>query len=86
MCISCFILKATKIHSEYVIFIAFARQLWLHDSISLLRYMYVACLVIFVYILTVNNYLLNIKKLEFDKIDKNKTTLPNNRICHSMYT
>jgi len=46
MCISCFILKATKTHSEYVIVIAFAWQQWLHESISVLRYTHIACLVI----------------------------------------
>jgi len=30
MCISCWILKATNTHSEYVIIIAFTLQQWLH--------------------------------------------------------
>ena len=37
MCIACWILKATDIHSEYVILVAFPRQQWLRERSSLLR-------------------------------------------------
>jgi hypothetical protein len=37
--------KATNTHSQYVIFIAFPLQQWLHDRASFLRYTYNACLV-----------------------------------------
>jgi hypothetical protein len=33
--------------TEYVILIAFPLQQWLHDRASLLRYTYIACLVLF---------------------------------------
>ena len=46
MRIACLITKATNTHSAYVILIA-ALQLWLQEGTSLLRYMYIACLVIF---------------------------------------
>jgi hypothetical protein len=36
--------KATDTHSEYVILTAFPLQQWLHQSASMLRYTYVACL------------------------------------------
>jgi len=45
MCIACWITKATNIHSEYVILIAFPLQQCLHDSASVLCHMYTACLV-----------------------------------------
>jgi hypothetical protein len=38
MRIACWINKATKTHTEYVIFIAFPLQQWLHESASMLRY------------------------------------------------
>jgi len=38
--------KATETHSEYVILMAFPLQHWLHERASLLRYMYIAYLVI----------------------------------------
>ena len=37
--------KATNTLSEYVILIAFPLEQWLHERASLLRYMYIACLV-----------------------------------------
>jgi hypothetical protein len=37
--------KATSEHSEYGILIAFLLQQWLHESASMLRYTYIACLV-----------------------------------------
>ena len=43
--ISCWIPKATNIHSEYVIHIAFTLRQWLHERASMLRYAYIASLV-----------------------------------------
>jgi len=40
------IIKATNTHSEYAILIAFPLQQWLHECASVLRYMYIACLVL----------------------------------------
>jgi len=37
MCIACWIIKATDLHSEYVIIIAVTRQQWLHKHTSMLR-------------------------------------------------
>ena len=39
---ACWITKATDTHSEYVIFIAFPLQQWLHQQVSILRYTYSA--------------------------------------------
>ena len=41
--IECRIPKATNTLSDYVIFIAFPRQPWLHERVSLLLYTYIAC-------------------------------------------
>ena len=38
MCAECWLLKATITYSEYVIFIAFPPQKWLHERASMLRY------------------------------------------------
>jgi hypothetical protein len=45
MRISCWILKATNAHSEYVIRIAFPWQKWLSERASMLRYTYIVILV-----------------------------------------
>jgi len=45
MRIAFWISKATNIHSEYVIIIPFPLQQWLYERVSMLRYMYTACLV-----------------------------------------
>jgi len=45
MCIACWIPKATNIHSEYVILIAFSWQWWFHERVSVLHYTYVVSLV-----------------------------------------
>jgi hypothetical protein len=45
---ACWINKAIDTHSEYVIFIAFPQQQWLLERASVLRYTYIACLVIYV--------------------------------------
>ena len=44
MRIACWIPKATNMKSEYVIFIAFPPQQWLHERASMLHYTYTACL------------------------------------------
>ena len=43
----CWIRKATKTHWEYLIFISFPLQQWLHYRASMLRYTYIACIVVF---------------------------------------
>ena len=43
---ACCIMDATDTHSAYVILIAFPWQQWLRDRTSMLRYTYIACLVI----------------------------------------
>jgi hypothetical protein len=45
MRIACWVTNATDTHSEYVIFIAFQRQQWLCERASVLRYIYISCLV-----------------------------------------
>jgi hypothetical protein len=49
MCISCLVTKATNVHSEYVILIACPLQQWLYERYSLLRFTYIACLVVYYY-------------------------------------
>jgi hypothetical protein len=39
---ACWIPKARNTHSEYVILTTFPQQKWLHESISTLRYTYIA--------------------------------------------
>jgi hypothetical protein len=46
MHIACCITKATNTHSQYVMLIAFPLQQWLHERTSMLRYMYMACIVV----------------------------------------
>ena len=46
MRIARWITKATDTHSEYVTFIASPLQQWLHERASILRYTYIACVVI----------------------------------------
>jgi len=46
MRIACRIPKATNTHSPYVIITALPQQQWLHERASLLRYTYIACLVL----------------------------------------
>jgi hypothetical protein len=43
---ACWITKATDTHSEHVILTAFPRQQLLRERASVLRYTYIACLVI----------------------------------------
>jgi hypothetical protein len=40
--------QATNTHLEYVILIAFPLQEWLHERASILRYTYIACLLLLV--------------------------------------
>jgi len=44
--IACWIPEATNIHSDYVILITLSQQQRLHACASVLRYMYIGCLVI----------------------------------------
>ena len=46
MRIVCWIPKATNADLEYIIFIAFTRLHWLQERASMLRYVYIASLVI----------------------------------------
>jgi len=47
MPITCWVPKATNMHTPIcVLLIAFPLQQWLHELASLLRYMYIVCLVI----------------------------------------
>jgi hypothetical protein len=46
--IACWIPKATNTHLKYVVVIVFPLQKWLHERTSLLRYTYIACLVMFI--------------------------------------
>ena len=48
MHIACWIPKATNTHSEYVILIAFPLQQWLYEYASLLCYMYITHLLMYV--------------------------------------
>ena len=52
MRIACRIPKATNTHSEYVILIAFPQRQRLHERSSMLRYTYIAYLVLFFKLLT----------------------------------
>jgi len=42
-CVSLFL--PTKKHSQYVIYIAFPPQQWLHERASMVGYTYIVCLV-----------------------------------------
>jgi len=48
---ACWKSKPTDTDSEYVIFIAFPWQQWLHECTSVLHYTYIACLDIFLSVL-----------------------------------
>jgi len=49
---ACCLPKATKTHSEYVIFVAFPRHEWLQERARVLPYTYIACLVTFCVLFT----------------------------------
>jgi len=44
--IVCWVTKATDTHSKYVILIAFPLQQWSYEHASVLRCMYIACIVL----------------------------------------
>jgi hypothetical protein len=46
MRIACWIPKATNTQSEYVMLIACPLQQWLQERVSMLRYTFIACLVL----------------------------------------
>jgi len=70
MRISCWIPKATHTHthththSEYVIFIAFTLQQWLQERASLLRYTYIARLIITEIVFTAR-YEMSVSKTDY---------------------
>jgi hypothetical protein len=41
---ACWVHKAKDTRSQYVIFVTFPPQQWLHERASLLPYMYIACI------------------------------------------
>ena len=45
LCVACWITN-TDTHAEYAIIISFPRQQWLSEGVSVIRYTYIACLVI----------------------------------------
>jgi hypothetical protein len=59
---ACWITKATDTHSEYAIFIPFLRQQWLSEFPSMLRYIYIACLVKFC---SLHKYMHSVNHLTF---------------------
>jgi hypothetical protein len=46
---ACFVSKATNTHPEFVTLIVFPRQQWFRERSSVLRYAYIACLVIYLF-------------------------------------
>jgi hypothetical protein len=48
--IACCITETTNTHSELVIIIMFPQQQWLHESLSMLSYMFITCLLWYPYI------------------------------------
>jgi hypothetical protein len=59
----CCVPKATNVHSEYVIVIAFRLQQWLHERAPVLRSTYMACLVELCSYTRAVNVRLNLKTL-----------------------
>jgi hypothetical protein len=49
MRIACCIPKATNVYSQYLIIAAFTLQQWLKERASIIRYMYIACIVDCIY-------------------------------------
>ena len=72
--ISRWIPKATNTHSQYVIFIAFPLQIWIHESASMLRYTYIAFL-----FPTEYRLLFFIKLHEVDRHESYHTAQPTSR-------
>jgi hypothetical protein len=56
---ACRIPKATDVHLECVILIAFPQQQWLHERASMPRYRYVVCLVRVKYSVVANIVIIN---------------------------
>ena len=52
MSFTCCLPKATKTHSEYVIFFALPRHQWLHERLRMLPYACIACLATFCVLFT----------------------------------
>jgi len=50
MCIVCWINKAKDTQSEYVILISFPRQQWLRERALMLRYTYISCIFVFIWV------------------------------------
>jgi len=46
MRIACWKFKAKNAHTAYIILVAFLPQRWLYERASVLRYTYIACLVV----------------------------------------
>ena len=70
-CIACWMTKATNTHSECVIRIAFPQQQLWHERASMLRFMYITCLVaasfwLYFAIFTQNVLNMNWKVYEYD--------------------
>ena len=63
--IACWLPKATNTNSQYLIIIAFLLQKWLHESISILRSTYIACLVIIIVALFIFNVVCGSWKYKF---------------------
>jgi hypothetical protein len=59
MRIACWTPKAKNTHSEYAIHIAFPLKQWLPERASVLRYTYIACLVVFLSRQTLRQYFEN---------------------------
>jgi len=52
MCNSCWIPKAINTHSEYVILFSCPLQQWFYERLTMLRYTYLVCLVVYYYSLS----------------------------------
>jgi len=52
MRIACWIPKATNTPSEYVVLTPFPLQQWMHERFWMLRYTYIACLLVFYFFST----------------------------------
>jgi len=55
MLIAYWIPKATNTHSCCVTLIAFPQQQWLHESVSMLRYTYIAFVILLYFVLLLKN-------------------------------
>ena len=82
MCIACWIPKATNTHSQYVIFIVFPLQHWLHERSSILRYTYIDCLVMFIFLSTPVFEVITFFSLHFPA--KSSCALPSNPLLRAL--